>query len=379
MMRILILHSRYLSGSLSGENSVVDDEGELLRSEGHDVTVYSPSVNVDHGRTRIALEAVWSRSHAAEVARLVATTAPDVVHVHSLYPALSPAVIQAVPAGTPVVMTLHNFRYSCLPATFMRQGNVCVKCLGRSPIRGVIHRCYRGSAGASAALAASMVLHRALGSLERIDLFLAVSAFVRSRHIEAGLPPERIRVKPNFAPPATRRRQGGGEYFLVVGRLTPEKGVETAVAAARARGHSLVVVGDGPMRTALEKLAGAETTFLGSVERDKIPSILSEARALLVPSRWYEGSPRVIVEAFAAGVGIVASRIGGLPELLGDSPAGLLVPPEDTGAWAAALDRYVDGAEAERAGEAAYRLWQARFSPASAIRDLEAAYSAAIG
>ena len=376
-MRILVLHSRYLSGALSGENSVVDDECELLRSSGHEVSLYAPSVALGRRGASIAIEAVWNRSDAKAVRDLAREIQPDVVHVHSLFPALSPAVLRALPASTPVVMTLHNFRYSCLPATFFRDGRICEECLARLPVRGVVHRCYRGSGKASAVLAASLGLHRALGSWERVRLFLAVSAFVRSKHVQAGLSPERIRVKPNFTH-AIAPRRGPGEYLLALGRLTPEKGFDTVVTAARDGGHELIVAGDGPARKALQTMAGPKATFVGAVGRERIPELLSGARALVFPSRWYEGSPRVVLEAFAAGVGVIASRIGGIPELLSDPAAGVLVPPEDRAAWATAFDRYGDDEEAIRAGRAAHLVWQHRFSPATAIRDLESAYEAVV-
>jgi glycosyltransferase involved in cell wall biosynthesis len=373
-MRVLVLHSRYLSGELSGENAVVDAETELLRSAGHDVAVYSPSYDIQAGRVRGAATAVWSREHAGAVRDLVAAVRPEVVHVHSLYPALSPAVLRSVPRSVPVVMTLHNFRYSCLPATFFRAGGVCEACLGRVPYRGIVHRCYRRSRGASAALAASFTLHRALGSFARVDLFLAVSSFVREKHIEAGLAPERIRVKPNVAPPVPRR-EGAGSYVLAAGRLTVEKGFDTIVEAAKQVGSELVVVGEGSERGALERSAGPRTRFLGAVPQEKIVELLAGARALAIPSRWYEGSPRVALEALAAGVGVVASRIGGLEELLDRTEAGELVPPDDVEAWGSAVGRLADDDVVLRRGEAAHALWRTRHSPEVTLKELEHAYA----
>jgi len=376
-MRILVLHSRYLSGALSGENSVVDDECALLRSAGHDVRLYAPSVRPSRRGASLAIDAVWNRSEVGAVREHLRGIRPDVVHVHSMFPALSPAVLLALPDSTPVVMTLHNFRYSCLPATFFRDGRTCEDCLGKLPVRGVLHGCYRGSWAASAALATSLGLHRALESWERVRLFLAVSAFVRSKHVQAGLSPEKIRVKPNFAH-AVARRQGPGEYLLALGRLTPEKGFDTVVAAAREDGQRLLVVGDGPARKDLQTMAGPNTTFVGPVGRERVPELLRGARALVFPSRCYEGSPRAILEAFAAGVGAIASRIGGVAELLRDPAAGVLPPPDDNTAWISALSHFRDDSVATRAGEAAHELWRTHFSPATALRDLESAYEAVL-
>ncbi len=120
---------------------------------------------------------MWSRAAVAHVRTLAAELRPDVIHVHNLYPMLSPAVLRS--AAAPVVMTLHNYRLLCLPATFLRDGRTCEDCLGHVPWRGVVHRCYRGSAAGSASLAAALALHRRSGTFRRVARFLAVSEFVR--------------------------------------------------------------------------------------------------------------------------------------------------------------------------------------------------------
>src|SRR5205814_9628172 len=130
-----------------------------------------------------------------------------------------------------------------------------------------------------------------------------------------GIAREGIIVKPNFAWPA-ERRTGPGEYLLFLGRLSSEKGVDTILrAAAGSRdGCPVVVVGDGPDADVLRRDAPANVTFRGQVDASDVPAILSRARALLVPSRWYEAAPRSIIEAYAAGVPVIASDIGALPE-----------------------------------------------------------------
>lgn len=374
-MRILVLHSRYLSGSSSGENRVVDDEIDLLRSTGHEVFPWTPSIT-ETRPLRAARNAVWSVDEASNVQRLITLHRPDVVHIHNLFPQLSPLVIRAAASrGVPVVVTLHNFRLMCLPATFLRNGATCEACAGHVPWRGVVHGCYRGSRPASMVLATSLVVHRRAHTFDRVRLFLAVSGFVRSAYVQHGMDGDRIRVKDNFAWPQPRR-QGAGASFLVLGRLSPEKGVDTAIAAVAGR-SSLVVVGDGPEREHLAATAPASTSFAGSVEAESVPSYLSRTRAVLVPSRCYEGAPRSIIEAFASGVPVIASRMGGMPELVQDGVNGLLVPPGDIRAWRAAVDRLLDDDFSERLGHGAYATWSERFSPAEAVKGLERAYAEA--
>jgi glycosyltransferase involved in cell wall biosynthesis len=380
-VRILILHSEYLSGAVSGENRVVRDEAELLRANGHHVTVWTPrpSTSTVRGRVRAATTAVWSRRAERAVGSFVSRRSVDVVHVHNLFPSLSPAVLRPTsdrPAAT--VMTLHNFRMMCLPADLLRDGRPCEDCLGRVPWRGIVHRCYRDSVTASATLAAALTIHRAAGSFDRVTRYLAVSSFVRERHVVAGIPRSRITIKPNFTWPV-ERRTGPGRYFLFLGRLSHEKGLDT-VLRAWARVHSarrLLVVGDGPDREQLRRLAADGVEFLGQVAPDAVPDLLRGARAVLVPSRWYEAAPRTIAEAYAAGVPVIASAIGALPEAVISGTTGRLVPVDDVDAWAAAVDGFGD-AESERLGDGALDVWRDRHSPERGLRDLEDAYRLAL-
>ncbi|HEY3766858.1 MAG TPA: glycosyltransferase family 4 protein [Gaiellales bacterium] len=372
-MRVLVLHSRYASGPSSGENRVVEDEVQLLRSAGHDVHLWSPMPDdpTTGSRIGLALSAVWSRTAVAEVRRFERELRPDVVHVHNLFPLLSPAVLRA--SSAPVVVTLHNYRLLCLPAVFLRDGKACEDCLGKLPWRGVVHRCYRGSAAGSAALATALGVHRRAGTFGHVAMFLAVSDFVREKHLEAGFDPDRIRVKPNFTAPLPRR-SGPGRDFLFLGRLSEEKGLDRLVALWHDVPARLVVVGDGPERARLEAMAPATVEFRGSVPSDQVAGFLREARALVLPSICYEGAPRTVVEAYAAGVPVVANRYGALPSVVTNDITGLLVEPGDAGAWRSALGSVLDDGVSERLGEGAFAAWRSGYSPEQALAELEAAY-----
>jgi glycosyltransferase involved in cell wall biosynthesis len=369
---VLIVHSQYLSGVASGENRVVEDEYRLLTEGGHDVDAWTPRYE-ERGAVRTGLGAVWSKRARAEIGRRVSKRPVDVIHAHNLFPMLSPAVLRL---DLPTVMTLHNFRLACLPATFLRDGRICEDCLGRVPWRGVRHSCYRVSRAASLALATSLTLHRAIRSFDRVDRFIALSEFQRAKLIAAGLDGERICVRPNFAWPAPRR-EGPGECFLTLGRLSPEKGLDTIVSSWSSR-VPLVVVGEGPEQARLEAMARPGVEFRGAVESEAVPGLLGRARALLYPSRCYEGSPRAVIEALASGVPVIASDIGGLPEHVEDGVSGLLVRADDEKAWAGAIERLEDDAESERLGQGAYEAWRTRFNPEIGLASLEAIYRKAI-
>jgi glycosyltransferase involved in cell wall biosynthesis len=375
-MRILVLHSRYASGHLSGENRVVADEACLLAQAGHEVRVWAPSGEGLRGAraVRAGVRAVWSWAAAKDVRDF----RPDVVHCHNLFPLLSPAVLRQASGEAPVVVTLHNYRLLCLPATFVRDGRSCEDCLGRIPWRGAVYGCYRGSRAASAPLALSLTLHRAIGSFDRVSLYLAVSEFVREKHVQAGFPRARIRVKPNFVWPS-EQRCGPGGAFLYVGRLAPEKGIRQLVEAWRAVPAPLVVVGDGPDAKRLRSSLPPNVELRPPVPPEEIPRLLASARALVFPTLAYEGAPRAILEAFAAGVPVLARSVGAVPELVENGVSGLLLPSLAAAEVAAAAERLLDDTEAESMGEAAWATWRDRYSPERGLANLEEAYHLVAG
>ena len=376
-LRVLVLHSRYTSGALSGENRVVADEVELLRAAGHEVEVVSPSP--DALPRRELARRLLAPSGARDVRDAIERNGVDVVHCHNLFPAVGPGALRAAArTGAAVVVTLHSYRLMCIAGTLRRNGHACRVCVGHVPWRGVVHRCYRGSAAQSLLLAGSLAEHRRAGAFDSVHRFLAVSDFVRDRHVEAGLPADRIAVKSNVVP-SSARRQGPGTSFVVLGRLSSEKGVAGLVRAWRPELGELVVVGDGPERGEIAALAASRgVTVRDPVPPDEVPAILAGARALLLPSLSYEGQPRVVLEAYAAGVPVIAHRIGALPELVQDGVTGVLVPLGDIGAWYGAARRLADDAVSTELGDAAHRVWAERFSPEQGLAALEAAYGEAL-
>jgi glycosyltransferase involved in cell wall biosynthesis len=263
-----------------------------------------------------------------------------VIHAHNTFPLISPSLyVAADKAGVPVVQTLHNFRLFCPQAMLLRDGKVCEDCLGKSPWRGVARGCYRGSKMQSAVIGGMQVLHRALGTYRnKVTRYIALNEFCRNKFIEGGLPTERIVVKPNFVDFAAHQpepRTG----MLFVGRLSVEKGVSTLVKAmALSSGMRLRVAGDGPESGLLDGVAGVSK--LGSLSGEAVRREMSIAAALVVPSIWYENFPRTIVEAFACGLPVIASRIGALADIVRDGETGLLFEPgnprdlADKMAWA---------------------------------------------
>jgi glycosyltransferase involved in cell wall biosynthesis len=302
----------------------------------------------------------------------------EIIHCHNLFPTLGAGVVEAASkAGAAVVLTLHNYRLMCVAGTFFRDGRVCEDCLGRPRWPGVVHGCYRGSRAQSAVLSTALARARG-GAWDRVDRFLAVSSFIRRKHVEAGYPGERIVVKPNVVP-AQVRRQAPGDYFLILSRLSVEKGITDVVRSWDDGLGELRIAGDGPKRSEIERLAvGRGVRVEGPVAPSEVAALLAGARALLLPSLWYEGHPRVLLEAYAAGVPVVASRIGSLADAVSEGETGLTVTPGDGDGWRQAARRLLDDDVSLRMGECAFASWAAHFSPERGRAALEDAYADAL-
>ena len=384
-MRILQVHSRYRAAG--GEDAVVHAEGELLAGAGHEVVSYMTDNPTDRLATAASLAMSPWNPYAASALRAVARKVqPDVAHVHNTWFALTPSVIAALDAaGVPVVVTLHNYRLLCVNAALFRDGRPCEDCVGILPWPGVRHRCYRGSAVASTAAAASIAANRALGTWHhRVRLFLALNEFARDQFIRGGLPAHKLRVKPNFVPdPGPRRRPpSSSRVVLYVGRVAPEKGVSVLLQAWRELGSTtlqLVIIGDGPLRQALERQAPSAVSFQGWLPPEQVRQWMSRSRALLFPSIAYEGQPIVVLEALAAGLPVLGSRLGGNPELLQAQGPQWLVTPNDPAAWTRALRALDDADSVNEAGKRARKLYKERFNEHRGRQLLEDAYQMATG
>lgn len=326
-LRVLVAHNAYRHRG--GEDMVSESEIRLLRGHGHDVmTLVRRNDDLERtSRLRAVCETVWSQRTVLELRQAIRQFAPDVIHVHNTFPVISPSLYWAADKlRVPVVQTLHNFRLLCPQAMLLRDGRVCEVCVGRFPLPGVIHGCYRGSVAQTSVAAAMLGVHRALGTYRsKVTRYVALNEFCRRKFIEGGLPAHRIVVKPNFVEmPVFQPGERVG--FLFVGRLSPEKGVETlAGAASRVEGATFRVAGDGSEAARLEGLGNV--CLLGAIGQASVRNEMLRAQALILPSIWYENFPRTLVEAFSCGLPVIASRLGALPELIEDGVTGLLFDP----------------------------------------------------
>lgn len=364
-MKILIAHNAYQQRG--GEDTVVDAEAALLQRHGHDVEMYrqhNDALN-DMPKASAAATTIWSQRSAHDIDALCRRLQPDIIHVHNTFPLISPSLYWAAArSGVPVVQTLHNFRLLCPQAIFLRDGKVCEDCIGKVPWRAVTRKCYRSSAMQSAVIAGMLTTHRALGTYrDRVTRYIALNRFARDKYIEGGLPATRFRIKPNFvvssAQPTWHNRRGG----LYVGRLSSEKGLDVLARAVElAREVPIDVIGNGPMEDVARQAFGAQ--WLGYLPLEDIMARMGRAQFLVLPSICYENSPRTIVEAFACGLPVIASRLGALADIVQDGQTGLLFNPGDGAdlaakmAWATAHPEQMT-----RMGQAARAQYEAEYTP----------------
>ena len=336
-MKILLVHAAYKQ--YGGEDVVFSAERKLLEERHHDVAVYHRSnreMDTLSG-PKAAKETIWSERSKADVAALIESFRPDLIHVHNTFQIISPSIYYAAAArNIPVVQTLHNFRLVCPQAMLIRDEKVCIACVGRLPWRAVVYRCYRDSVSASAVSMLMLGVHRAASTYRRhVKSFIVLNQFAKNLFIEGGIPGERIFVKPNFCEDpglgSTNHRSRGA----FVGRLSAEKGINILSAACKAAGIQIDVVGSGPLENFVR--SDPMLSYLGFMEREELRRFLSGASYLVVPSIWLETFGMVVIEAFSLGVPVIASRIGALAEIVCDGRNGILVSPSDERELATAL------------------------------------------
>ena len=381
-MRVLMLHNRYREPG--GEDVSYAADAALLEARGHEV------IRVEASNEELArmagphafLRAVWSVEAARRVAGLIARHRPHVMHVQNFFAMFSPSVhAAAARRGVPVVQTLRNYRLLCPQARFLRDGRICELCMGRRLAwPAVRYACCGGSRGHSAAVTTMLAVHRMRGTWRRdVARFIALTDFSREKFIEGGFPAERIRVRPNFVDPDPGAGPAERRGIVFVGMLHPWKGAHVLLEAWRAAAtdEPLTLIGDGPEEARLRAMAAdlPGVRFAGRLERPAVTAALQRARALVFPSIWYETFGRAIVEAFACGTPVIASRLGAAGDLVRDGETGLHFEAGEAEALAAVLRRALaDPTALQRMGANARAEYERTYNPDAAYARLMEIY-----
>jgi glycosyltransferase involved in cell wall biosynthesis len=392
-MRILLLHERYRDGDASGENRVVDAESEWLTRHGHEVAVFGCDNRELDGigavaQARLAVDLIsslrWKRRVRDEIRRF----RPDVVHVHNIFPMMSPSVIAAcVDEKVASVATMHNYRTVCAAQNLMRDGNVCTDCFGTRSAAAIKHRCHEGSLLKTLPMVAHVEYNWRRWT-RQLDLCFALSPGMREIFVQAGYPADQVVVKGNAVvdaslPPASERNE-----VLYLARLAESKGIrflmrawEQVAGLAEASGVRLTIAGNGELEAEVVEWVQRtpSAVYVGTLNRDECWETLARSRAVVCPSVWPEPFGLAAVEAMCARSLPIAPNNGAFPDLIESGVDGLLYQQGDVGALADQL-RHVIGHpdQAAEIGRAGRKRYERDWSPQANVSRLEELYAAAI-
>ncbi len=348
-MKIILCHNHYRQPG--GEDCVVRDEENLLRSNGHEVIRFTRDSNSIKGRGGIktAIGSIWNSRTARELRELVKVERANIVHFHNTVPMISPAAYWAArSAGAAVVQSIHNYRQICPKGTFVREGKVCEDCQGKAFAWPAIkNKCYRESRLGSATLATGAFVHRMMGTYRRkVDRYIAMTQFAKLRSVAGGLPEHLIDVKPNFVIPDPGLSNSYSQHAIFVGRLSEEKGVDTLLEAWRQLGDEipLKIIGDGPMSQQVLRATKENRAihWCGQQPWEHVIDEIGKARVLVFPSNCFETFGRSMVEAFAKGTPVIGSKLGSMAEIIDDGRTGCHFNPGDADDLAAKVRHLCD-------------------------------------
>ena len=383
-MRVLQVYNRYRSGG-SGETAVVNNTIRLLEKNGHEARLLerdSAEISSASDKLVSAITGVYSFSAERDMNSTVRDWRPDVVHVHNLYPLLTPSILRAcTDHQIPVVMTVHNYGLTCPIQTHVRNGVTCTECVDEGDHRCVVHNC-RGNILESLAYAGRHGFEKALGLFRRnVTFFLPVSAFVDSTLREAKIPASQTRIMPNGVTiPAECATPGEGQFALFVGRFIEEKGIMPLLEAAKSVPDiPFRFYGDGPLLKNMRHVASPNVTIMPWVKPDELKSVYRLARCVVVPSLWNDPCPMSAIEALSYGLPVLATRVGGLPTLIEHDVSGLLVSPGSALELSTGLTRlFGETGLAERLGRLARKSAELCFSEGVYYENLMRVYREAV-
>ncbi|GAB3264840.1 glycosyltransferase family 4 protein [Larkinella harenae] len=341
-MKVLIIHNQYKYKG--GEDSVVNNEAALLKSKGITVEILLFSnesfKNSSSNIFKTITNTVYNLDSKKEIEKKIESFNPDVIHVHNLFYYASPSILfPAKKANIPVVMTIHNFRLICIGSTLLRNNEICEICVNKIiPLGGIINKCFQNSLLKSFQLTLVISLHKYFKTWNLyIDRYIFLTDFTKRKFIDSALKisPKTVTVKPNFIEDLgcniDRKREN---FFLFVGRLSKEKGIELLIESLKKRTYNIEIIGDGPLASDIEKISNElpNVKYLGKRDLKFIREKMMVCQALLFTSIWYEGMPMTILESFSTATPVIATDLDNINEIVVDGFNGLLFTknkPED--------------------------------------------------
>lgn len=324
-------------------------------------------------KIRIVPKIIYSTEARRNLAGLIDASRPDIAHAHNVYHHISPSIFGLLKKrGIPVVLTLHDLKIACPAYKMLTHDGVCERCRHGQLWNVARHRCVKNSLALSALIMTESYLQKLFGCYQdHVDRFIVPSKFYLEKFVEWGWPREKFTYIPNFVQ-AEATPSGAstvGKAFLFVGRLSSEKGVATFVRAIAATGVPGWIVGTGPEEQALKLLAtqlGADITFFGYRTGPDLSNLMRSARAIVLPSEWYENAPLSVLEAYALQKPVIGARIGGIPELVLERRTGTLFESGNVADLGRALQEFsgIDDDAIVQMGSNGWHWVRNEFSPA---------------
>lgn len=337
-MRILFVHNTYRYAG--GEDVAVKQEIELLEKNGHRVELVTFHNEVRSGiisKIKFASSSLYNRNSYKRLQKKIETFEPDIAHVHNFFFEASPSIFFILKKKkVPVVLTLHNYRLVCANALLLRNNAPCELCVSNTiPLSGIKYKCYHDSSIESAIVTGIASLHKILHTWTgKVDRYIALTEFSKTILYKSSLKlnKQKITVKPNFVFDKQAGQQNRDDFFLFVGRIATEKGVDNLLKVfGNNPGIRLVMIGGGPEKERLQGLYSSykNIVFEGQRDKEEVLHYMKKAKALVFPSIWYEGLPFTIIEAFSTGTPVIASNLGSMAELINHNYNGFLFNYKD--------------------------------------------------
>ena len=360
-MNILTVHNYYRIPG--GEDTVVSNETELLKSHGHKVISYNRD-NSEYSDLRGAAKlkkltlpfvTIFNTRTYKEIKKIISSEKIDVVFVHNTLNLISPAVYYAaVKCGVPVFQTIHNYRLLCPGATFYRDGHICEDCVTKGLGCAYRHKCYRQSRVQTLACIMLLKIHRLTGIYSKIN-YICLTQFGREkllmlRSLGVKIDEKKVYVKPNFMTENTNSAENTKSavdepYFIYAGRLDSLKGTDFLVRVWKEDMPRLVVCGTGPLEdifTGADAKIGTNIEYRGFADHNTVMQLVAGAKALILPTRWYEAFPMSIVEAYSVGTPVIASNIGNTGILVEEGITGYTFRTDDEQSLYEAVSKIAD-------------------------------------
>lgn len=345
-MKILYIHNDYAKPS--GEEHASGELIQLLREHGHEVEKYSRSsaeiIGSTSGKIKSFFTGIWNPLEAKRLRSYLGHFKPDVAIVQNLYPLLSPSIFKPLKENhVPVVMRCPNYRLFCPGGLCLdNNGHICEKCFGRGKEWWCVRKNCEKSLFKSVGYAVrNATARKSRAILDGVDVFIVQSAFQKEKFTAQGIPGERIGILPGIAPVIAEYEEEAaiGDWFTFVGRVSEEKGIYEFIEAAKHLPHlTFKVAGnlDGNFKKPMDMPLNVE--FTGFLKGRELDDLYRKSRAIVVPSKWYEGFPNVIVRGMFLKRPVITSDIGAMQSIIDNGVNGITVPPGDAEALKKAIE-----------------------------------------